>query len=268
MATPTNPATKDSWLWYNPGNWGPFGLAVPNWGRATTSKNGAICRLVRVIGRSTQLVMFHTDAMLYRPPTLNTVQRIHQMCTRARQILAGRSVPENETLLEATHAIPATQEHILHPVPYFKVRNEWLKEYCMLSLITMTEMIQHTDNQREIDVTEAFTLKVSSYIRRIYSLVGSELFNLPKERVEALDFTLTDEDFKNYAPSKLVAESEMIDTLLPETEMLTEDMLEPLTNGIPLSLMPELGRWPTGSPSVDGTTQASSASQQNASWPS
>ncbi len=132
----------------------------------------------------------------------------------------------------------------------------------------MTEMIQHSDNQREIDVTEAFTKTVSGYIRRIYMLVGSELFNLPKERVQALDFTLTAEDFKNYAPSLMVAESEMIDTLVPETDVLTEDQLEPLTNGIPVSMMPVLGRWPTGAPGVDGTVQGqgNSSGQQNASF--
>jgi len=123
---------SDATLWYNVGDWAPLGLAVPNWSDDTESKNGNIRYLLDVMGRNLQAVMFHDDALLRTPPSINTLTRIHKLCTRARDIMASRAVPENELDMESAHAEPAPEVHLVYPTPYFGVRNQWMKDYCGL----------------------------------------------------------------------------------------------------------------------------------------
>ena len=72
-------------------------------------------------------------ARLRTPPSINTQTRIHKRCTRARSILAvraimaSRAVPANILNMETAHALPAPEEFLVYPTPYFKVRNQWLK---------------------------------------------------------------------------------------------------------------------------------------------
>ena len=53
--------TTDAFLWYNVGDWGPHGLAVPNASDDFQSQNSVIRELVETIGRNLQGVMFHAD---------------------------------------------------------------------------------------------------------------------------------------------------------------------------------------------------------------
>ena len=68
------------------------------------------------------------DARLRTPPSINTLTRIHKLCTRARSILASRAVPAATLNMETAHALPAPEEFLVYPTPYFKVRNQWLKQ--------------------------------------------------------------------------------------------------------------------------------------------
>ena len=256
---------KDSFLWYNIPGWDQFGLAVPAFGDNARSNNQGIRYLVEQTGRSLQSIMWHNDAMLRVPPTLNTIVRVHKLCIRARGIIFGRTVAENELHLEAVHAAPAPEDFLFFPTPYFQVRNPWLKEYCGYVLTALTEAVQHTDNQRPFELTESFSAIYSNYIQRIYIRMCTELLNIDKVTASAKDFTLTAEQLASYKPSEMFTSTELIDTALPEELIPTEDELTPITNGIAASKMPALGRWPSYS-GVTGSTGGTATAPAPASF--
>lgn len=251
--------SNDAFLWYGVGDWANLGLAVPNFGNDRTTQNSTILQLTQLVGRNLQAVMFHADSRLRTPPSINTLTRVHKLCTRVRSILAGRQVPSGTLNMEPAHANPAAEEFLVFPTPYFKVRNSWLKEYAGLTLTALTEAFQHQENARPIEISTAFAGQVGQYFQRIYRLMAVELFRIPSVEAEKPDFTITDEQLRAYDPTKWFTQTELIDTVPREGEVPTEDDLEPLTNGIPVSQLPILGRWPSGpisgaTPAVSGTT--------------
>jgi len=220
------PGNTDAFLWYNVGQWQDYGLAVPNWSDDNKSQNNAIRDLVQVIGRNLSAVMWHTDARLSTPPSINTLQRIHRLCVRARSLLANSQVAANQPFMEPAHAVPAPEEFLLYPVPYFKVRNAWMKRWAGLALLALTESMQHQDNARPLEFSIAFSGLVGQYIQRIYR-----------------DMATT-----SYDPSKWFTSTELIDTVPDLQTWPTEDRLKVLTDGIPISHLPQLGPYPESGP--------------------
>lgn len=236
----------DAFLWYNVGDWGRFGLAVPNFSDDTQSQNDTIRYLTDVMGRNLQAILWHPDANLRTPPSINTLTRIHKLCTRARSILAARAVPAATLNMEPAHALPAPEEFLVYPTPYFKVRNQWLKQYAGLILLSLTESMQHQENARPLEISQAFSGLIGQYVQRVYRLMATELFRIPLEDAAKPDFTLSEEQLRTYDPSAWFTSTEMIDTVPPHEDRPTEDDLAVLTNGIPISHLPVLGRWPSG----------------------
>lgn len=246
----------DSFLWYNVGDWAKLGLAVPNYGNDIASQNGNIRYLVEILGRNLQAVMFHQDARLRTPPSVNTLARIHKLCTRARSILGGRGIPPGKFNMESRHAVPAAEEFLVFPAPYFHVRNKWLKEYAGYILLSLTEAIQHSENAKAIEISQDFAGLIGQYFQRIYTLMAMELLAVPAEQAQADNFTLTDEQLQAYDPGKVFTSTEMIDTV-PELMLIpTEDDLKVLTDGIPISQLPQLDRFPSAGPIGTATSTA------------
>ena len=242
------PITHDAFLYYNVGDWAKYGLAVPNWSDDSHSQNDTIRYLTQVMGRNLQAIMLHTDARLSTPPSINTLTRIHKLCTRARSILSSRAVPAGRPNMESMHAIPAAEVFLVYPTPYFKVRNQWLKQYCGLILLSLTEAMQHQENAKPIEISEAFAGLVGQYVQRVYRLMAIELFRVPDEEASAPDFTISNEQLAAYNPSAWFTSTEMIDTVPSLVDWPTEDMLYPLTEGIPITHLPQLNRWPSQVP--------------------
>jgi len=161
---------NDAFLWYNVNEWGRYGLAIPNFSNDTKSQNDTIRYLTDVVGRNLQAILWHPDARLRTPPTINTLTRIHKLCTRARSILASRAVPSATLNMETAHALPAPEEFLVYPTPYFKVRNQWLKQYAGLMLIGLTEAVQHQENARPLEISEGFAGLIGQYVQRVYRL--------------------------------------------------------------------------------------------------
>lgn len=258
------PFGSDAFLWYNVGDFGQLGLAVPNFGNDTKSQNSTIRGLTDVIGRNLQAIMFHADARLRTPPSINTLRRVHALCTRCRSILASRAVPANQLNMEPAHALPAAEEFLVFPAPYFKVRNSWLKEYCGLVLLALTEAFQHQENGRPIEISVAFSGLVGQYIQRVYQMMAVELFRVPLAEAQALNFTLSAEQLAAYNPSAWFTQTELIDTVAQDVWVPTEDDLEILTNGIPISQLPAMSRWPSGGGST--SSPAAAAAQPSESF--
>ena len=253
----------DQALWYNVGVWGELGYAVPNFGDDPSTLNSGIHYLVDVIGRNLQAIMHHPDVDLRTPPTINTLTRIHKLIIRARTILAARDVAPGEPDMESIHCSPAEQVHIIYPVPYFKVRNKFLKQYCGLILNCLAEAMQHTENRKAYEISTQFSGVTGQYLHRVYRLMATELFGVDPEAAKALDFTLTEQDLQGYDPGKFFTSTEMIDTVPRLDTVPTEDDLMVLTDGIPATMLVGLSKYPGGDP-PQGVQQAAGGGQQAA----
>lgn len=235
---------NDAFLWYNVGDWANYGLAVPNYANDQTSQNSTIRYLVEVMGRNLQACMWHTDARRRTPPSINTITRIHKLCVRARSILATRAVPHGTPKMESKHAVPAPEDFVVYPTPYFRVQNAWMKEYAGLVLLALTDAIQHTENAETMEISTDFAAQIGQYIQRIYLRMSVELLRIDPTAASAPDFTLTDDQLRTYDPTQWFSSTEAIDTVPSLSDWPTEDRLKPLTDGIPVSQLPVLGRWP------------------------
>jgi hypothetical protein len=261
----------DEALWYNVGIWGQLGYGVPNFGDNGSTLNKNIAELVEAIGRNLSGVMHCRDTDMRVPPSINTLQRVHKLIIRARSILAGRAVPAGKPRMEGVHATPAREDFLIFPVPFFKVRNRWLKSWASLTLCALSEAMQHTDNHLDNDISEGFAGLVGQYLQRIYVRMATELLLVPRETAEKNDFTLTEQQFAAYDPSKFFTSTEMIDTTPPPHLVPTEDDLRLLTDGIPAGVLVGTQRYPRadGAPAIQlgsgpgpitGGTEASAAS--------
>lgn len=259
---------NDNFFWYNVPGWEDQGLAVPNWGNMERTQNSEIRYLTEVVGRNLQAIMFHPDTRLTSPPTLNTLTRIHKLCTRFRDIVSARMVREGVGELyqpESQHAMPAAEEFVVFPVPFFTVRNRWLKEYCQLILLFLTESMQDQENARPLQISEAFAKRVSPYIQRVYKLMATELLRVPEADAEKPDFTISAAQLAAYAPSQYFTATELIDVAAKPEEVSTELDRTVLQAGIPISRLPKLPYWPE-SYNVKGTGISAAAS--SSSFPS
>ncbi len=215
------------------------------------------------MGRNLQAILWHPDARLRTPPSINTLTRIHKLCTRARSILASRAIPSATLNMETSHALPAPEEFLVYPTPYFKVRNQWLKQYAGLMLLSLTEAIQHQENARPLEISQAFSGLIGQYLHRVYRLMATELFRVPTEDAAKPDFTLTDEHLASYNPSAWFTSTEMLDTVPSLEDWPTEDDLSVLTDGIPISQLPLLTRWPNGPIANSGSAAGTRVSSES-----
>jgi hypothetical protein len=236
----------DAVLWYNVGVFGEAGYAVPNWSNDIGSLNPQILDWVDLVGRNLFFIMHHEDVDLRIPPSINTCKRIHKLYLRAASILAGRAVPPGENNMEIHHARPAGEVFRVYPVPYFKVRNPFLRRWAGWILVSVAEAMQHTENRRELEISTAFAGQVGQYVKRVYANMAIELFGKSREEAMVDGFRLTDADLAAYNPADFFTQTEMVDTVPRLDRVFTEDRLELLAEGIPVTQLPaDLGPWPT-----------------------
>jgi hypothetical protein len=73
-----------------------------------------------------------------------------------------------------------------------------------------------------------------------------ELFGKARDAASADGFVLSDADFTGYNPGSFFTQTEMVDTVPRLDRVFSEDRLELLAEGIPVTQLPaELGPWPT-----------------------
>lgn len=242
---------SDRILWYNVGVWGELGYAAPNLGDNVTTLNSNVHYLVDVMGRNLAAVLQAPDADLRTPPNINTLMRVSRLCERARSVLASRSVGPAEPMFEATHATPAAEVFNLFPVPYFRIRNAWLKEWAGYILLAISEACQHTDNRQAFDVSSRFAGTIGQYVHRVYQRLATELLGAQIEEARKLDYTIPAELWKTFDPGKFFTSTELIDTIPPPHRVPTEDDLVVLTDGIPANVIHGLMAWPFGGSEED-----------------
>lgn len=238
---------SDEIMAYDPGGnsvWFQLGYGCPSFGDDPQTLNSSIAYLVSSLGRNLSAVMHHRDADLRVPPSINTLIRVHKLVVRGRTILASRAVPENKPNFEAVHATPAREDFLIFPCPIFRVRSMWLKEWAGLTMNAISEACQHTENAKEYEISTSFAGLIGQYLQRIYVRMATELFQVPLVDAEKSDFTLSEQHFNSYNPSKFFTSTELID-IVPSLDMMpTEDDLRLVTDGIPASQIVGMRPWP------------------------
>jgi hypothetical protein len=236
----------DAILHYNVGEFGDAGYAVPNWSNDVGSLNPQILDWTQLVGRNLFHIMHHEDADMRTPPSINTVKRIHKLYLRAGQILTGRAVPFGTDNMETQHARPAGEVFRVYPVPYFKVRNSFMRRWAELILYSLADAMQHTENAKEMEISTAFAGQVGQYLVRVYRNLAVELFGKTRDQVALEGFRLTDEELAGYNPAAFFTSTEMVDTVPRLDRRFTEDRLEVLSEGLPVTQLPaDLKPWPT-----------------------
>lgn len=234
----------DAVLWYDVGIFGELAYAVPNWSNDPGSLNPGILDYVDVTGRNLFNIMHHEDVDLNVPPSINTLRRIHRLYLRASQILSARAVPPGQSNMETKHVQPGGEFFRVYPIPYFRVRNNWLRRWAGLILMSLAEAMQHTENRKTIEFSTTFAGQVGQYLTRVYYQVATEMFNVPPEAAKAPGFTLTDEHLTGYNPAEYFTSTELVDTVPDLSHVFTEDSLEVLSRGIYTCDLPKLQPYP------------------------
>lgn len=234
----------DAILWYRVGVFGEAGYAVPNWSNDVGSVNPTILDLVNLIGRNLFTIMHHEDVDMRTPPSINTLKRVHKLYMRSKQILASRAVPHNVDQMETIHSRPSGEVFRVYPVPFFKVRNPFMRRWAEWMLMCLCECMQDTENRKELEITVNFAGRIGQYPTRVYRNMAVELFGKTAEAVRVPTFELTDADFAAFDPTKFFTSTELVDTVPRLDRVMTEDRLELLAEGIPVTELPQLGPWP------------------------
>jgi hypothetical protein len=236
--------TTDAVLWYNVGIYGKIGYGVPNPSNDIGSLNPNIIEFTTLIGRSLFLIMHHEDVDLSTPPTVDTLLRIHQLIKRARVLVAARTRLDGEPALETDHVTPAGEVFRVWPVPFFNVRNPALKRWARWVLMLLSELFQHTQNRRTIEIYPAVGQTIGKYLNRVYFEMSTEYFGIARDTALAPAFLLSDANFTGYNPASFFTPTEMIDPVPALDNVFTEDRKAPLVRGIPMHELPKLQPYP------------------------
>ncbi len=236
--------STDAILFYNVGKFGEAGYAVPNWSDDIVSLNSNIHDFTNLVGRNLSNIMHHEDVDLRTPPSINTLKRIHRLYIRAGQILQARAVAPGTDNMENVHVSPSEEVFRVYPVPFFRVRNSFMKTWCRYILTMLSECFQHTENRKEVEISTAFAGMCGQYLIRVYTNMATELFGKTAEEARKPGFILTDADFAAYDPAKFFTSTEMSDTVPDFSLVFTEDQRRVITEGIAVTQLPDLGPWP------------------------
>jgi hypothetical protein len=200
--------------------------------------------------------MHHEDADLSVPPSINTVRRAHKLFIRFGQLITARAVPSGELNFETDHVQPAGEVFRVYPVPFFKVRNKFLRRWAELILMMLAETMQHTENRKTMEVSVGFAGQIGQYMERMYRNLATELFGKTRDEVQVEGFILTEEELANYNPAAFFTSTEMVDTVPHLGHVFTEDRLKILADGIPVTSLPDLMPWPTNLTSYYSANEA------------
>jgi hypothetical protein len=247
---------SDAVLWYNVGQFGDLGYAVPNPSDDVGSLNPTILEMNRVVGTNLFAMMHHEDADLSTPPSINTVRRMHKLYIRFGQLVLARAVDSATLNLEPQHIQPAGEVFTVYPVPYFKVRNRFMREWATYVLMMLSESMQHSENRKPMEISTAYAASIGKYMKRLYRNMATDLFGKTQAEASVDGFILTEAELGAYNPSAFFTSTEMIDTVPHLGHVFTEDRLAVIRNGVPVTSLPPLQPWPTNLTSHYAATKA------------
>lgn len=217
-----------------------YGLAVPNWSDDVQSVNDTLVQLVELTGKNLLVIMTGNDARMSTAPFIDTIRLIHSMYVRMGNLLNAAARKPNQTRFQGVHATPQVMIPKVYPVPYYNVRNRFLKELCGLMLSAQTEMLQNSENAIPYDISDDCAKEIWKYFKRAYEKIATGLFGIAPAEAEKPEFLLTEEQLSAYNPSAVLSAVERIDTVADISQIMTEDMMRVIRYGIPVNELPDL----------------------------
>lgn len=238
-----DPATKElayesrSIWWWNNGIWGDSGYAVPNDGNKPRSGNEAILRVVSFLGAELFSLMHKPDVQFSRPFNADWLYDLNKMLTLGIKRMGDLSIGWTDKRTgDAKHATNTPQAFTVYPVPFFggRIRQADAKTWCGEVLLLLSELMQHSDNGYDNDITDAFCSQVQMTLRRIQGDMAMKYLGASRVEVEAETFAVpaTAFDKGSYIPEALFTSRELVEERMPDLWWPTTNDLTPIY-GVP-----------------------------------
>jgi hypothetical protein len=253
----------DQALWYNVGIWGKFGYAIPNFGDGAQTNNQTINYLVGSMGRNLSAIMHMPDVDVRTPPRINCLYKVHMLVMRARTIVGAYAVAPGTAQFEGQHISPGVDDQLIYPVPFFGVRNPFLRQYAGIVLACIADCMQSQENALPNDISTDFGAMVGSYLTRLYTRMACELFGIAPAVANVPGYTLQQADLNAYNPALFFTKTELIDVTPPVGERPTDMDLRVLTDGIPARQVAGICTYPDGTPYYPGSLGNSEIAADN-----
>lgn len=236
-------------LWWDNGVWGKAGYAIPNDGGKSTTPNETIHAIHKFIGAELFNLLHRDDIKFSRPFNADWLYDLNKMLTLGIKRMSDYSVgwTDNRTG-DAEHAKNTPKTFTVFPVPHFgeRIRQQDARRWAGQILLLLSEVMQHSDNGYDDDVTDLFTSMVQGKLLRIQRDMAMKYLGMSRQEVEEDGFVIPDDSFSgaNYDPSSLFTSREMIEERMPEQWWPSTNDLTPIS-GIPSTVANVFAkRWP------------------------
>ena len=208
-------------LWWNNGIWGKAGYAIPNDGGKPTTANETMWEIHAFIGRELFNLMHRPDVKMSRPFNAEWLFDLNKMLKLGIKRLGDYSVSwTDDRNGDAMHALNTPKAFMYFPVPHFggRIRQRSASKWCGIILRLLSEIMQHSDNDYDDNVTDLSTSYIQSQLLRVQQDMAMKFLGYSREEVEAPDFQVEDTRFSEgvYNPSNLFTSSELIEERMPE----------------------------------------------------
>ncbi|MBR9800271.1 hypothetical protein GYB59_00595 [bacterium] len=236
-------------LWWDNGVWGKAGYAIPNDGGKPTTPNETIHFVHKFIGAEMFNLMHRDDVKFSRPFNAEWLFDLNKMLTLGIKRLSDYSVSWSDKRKgDAEHATNTPRAFTVYPIPFFgeRIRQQDALRWAGQVLLVLSEVMQHSDNDFDDDVTDLFVAMVQSKLRRIQQDMAMKYLGFTREQVEAADFVIPDTAFAkgSYDPSALFTSREMIEERMPEQWWPSTNDLTPIAGVASTVANVFAKRWP------------------------
>lgn len=248
---------NQSILWWDNGIWGQAGYAIPNCGGKPSSANETCRELVAWLGRELFALMHLPDVRFTRPPNADWLFRLNKLCTLGIKRMGDLAVGWTDTRKgDAQHAANTRQAFTAYPVPYFgqRIRQRHARKWAGQVMILISDVVQHSDNDYDDDITQFLASRVQSALLRIQQDLATAFLGYTREQTEAPGFVIPTDAFSvgKYKPDELFTDSELIEERMPDDWWPSTNDLTPI-NGIPWVVAKIFGKpWPEAGDFGDG----------------
>lgn len=236
--------------WYTPPGsvWSKMGCAIPQPGRYLQTNNGPIFDFVNVVGRQMFNVLWkYDDRKFDRFPSRDCLFEIYQLLVIGRKRLTDMTVLSNQSPLQPTHAKPAPQMFLVYPVPFFGPLgciNQWLHRATEMTMMMLSEAMQHSDNELSFHFTKSFFDSTYGYLKYLLVGMATKFFGVDAATASADNYTIADPLWATYNPAAFSVSVEATASRPPIGWTPTDLDLEPI-RGLPVEkVIPFLQPWP------------------------
>lgn len=205
--------------WFNCGIWGQAGYAIPNDGGKPVTGNDRLREIHQFLGAELFELMHRPDVKFSRPPNVTFLEGFAKAVTLGIKRLGDFAIKFTEPRPgDKKHNVNTPRSFVYYPVPLFgdRIRQPHAKRWCRWMLETLGEMMQHSDNDYEDDVTTLFVAPMQEQLRRILKDMASAFLGAPEEAVDAPGFVINDVAWASYDPTALFTDRELTDERHPE----------------------------------------------------